>query len=260
MALIPAPIPAPPFQATSGGAAWDPAAIAGHAWSLVADPAYQWQDTAQTTPATAATDPIRRWRTRYGIDLPFDAPSDSARPLVTTTGLGGGRGAIFDGGNDDLVATSAGIDGAQWWAFRFAWGASFARYLAYARTASGLGHHIARIQTSTSVLIRFANTVSSPTIAATLPGAIGTGVHTLVVEWDGVSATATSSLLVTYDGSSLSLAPSGNASATGAVSRVYVGSLSSTLYGTGTVGKVSTGSGALTAGERSSLITWLGTP
>jgi hypothetical protein len=217
----------------------------------VADPAYQWQDTAQTTPATAATDPIRRWRTRYGTDLPFDAPSDSARPLVTTTGLGGGRGAIFDGANDDVRATWAGIDGEQWWGFHFANNAAFVRFLALARSAGGLCS-FTRIQSATSIIIG-AGLAGSGGVGVTVPS-MDTTAHTLVWTWDGVSTYE-----AWWDGASATVG-AGSSGIGGTASTAYVGSFAGNLYFTGTVGKISTGGGTLTAGERASLITWLGTP
>lgn len=231
--------------------AWDPTAIAGHAWSLVADPACQWQDTAQTTPATAATDPIRRWRTRYGTDLAFDAPSDSARPLVTSTGLGGGRGAIFDGGNDDCRATWAGIDGAQWWGFYFANNAAFVRFLALVRSATSK-YSFTRIQSATSIIVG-AGLTGSGGAGITVPS-MGTTAHTLVWTWDGATTYE-----AWWDGASATVG-AGSSGIAGVASTAYVGSFAGSLYFNGTVGKVSTGSGTLTAGERASLIAWLGTP
>lgn len=77
-------------------------------WLDARAPNSLWQNTAETTPAVANDDPVRRWKDRSLNARHFDAPSDAARPLL----VGASHLLSFDG-NKNLTnaATSYFLNG-----------------------------------------------------------------------------------------------------------------------------------------------------
>ena len=237
--------------------AWTPFSLTGLAWAVDADPAYQWQDTAQTTPADDSGEPIRRLVAKYGAAILLDAPSDSARPTYSTVF----SGSQFDGENDWLKATHAGITGARSYGFRFAYvGGTYNRCLYTDRESGGTGTQV-RIYTSTRLLIQIGvRTTTTASVGVTIP-TIGTGAHTLILTWDGVSVTAASSYVVEWDGSPITATAetgtSVNGITAGTVHLGCFGNASGAIFFPGHLRRALHGSGVWGSTDKASIKTWL---
>lgn len=241
---------------------WTPASIAGLSWATEPDPAYQWQDTAQTTPANDNGEPIRRLVAKYGTGILLDAPSDSARPTYGATSLGGTRPCqIHDGANDSFQASFSQPTGAKWFAAEFSIASVVAnRTLWCCRESGGTTGWWVNLQSATVLHISCGLTTSTAAgMVLTIPS-IGTGRHTLLWTWDGVSRTAASSYEIWWDGAVGSFSSGGSQyMQTGTTEAVYQG----TWYGFGAYigwssGRAASGTGSLTSTERDNLHTWLG--
>lgn len=244
-------------------APWSPADLSGLAWALSIDGTSQWQDTAQTTPATGDTDPVRRLIAQYGTAIVLDAPSDSARPLYGTAAFPDGKpSAGWDGANDWLKGTYSGVSGARSYGFRFSYvGGTYGRCLYTDRESGGTGTQI-RVYSATTLLIQVGvGTTTVASILATLPASIGTGAHTLLVTWDGVSVTSASSYAVEWDGSALSLSAGPGTSVSGLTSSTVhlgaFGNASGAIFFPGHLRRVLHGSGVWGSTDKASIKTWL---
>ena len=249
----------------SGGgvAPWTPADIAGLSWATEPDPAYQWQDTAQTTPADDGGEPIRRLVAKYGAAILLDAPSDSARPTYTTAGLGGTRPSQqYDGSNDKIYAPYSQATGAKWFACEIALsGTPTTDVLVSCREAPVTTGWEVVLVSNTSVLVGCGMTTTAAAAMSLTVGSMSTSRHTLLWTWDGVSRTATSSYSIWWDGVPASFTSSGSwVMPAGATVGVFLGSWFDSVahYPAVHVGRMAAGTGALTSDERDNLHTWLG--
>lgn len=230
--------------------AWTPADLAGLSFWAEARAADLWQDAAKTTAVTTATNPARVLVAREPV-VDIVAPSDAARPTWTDTGLGGGPGLIFDKTDDYLRSATAGLTGAQTWILRWAWGGTTSERVPFGQMAAGPTCNELWFRAATSLRVHFGQ---SGTLTASVYAAIssaGTGAHTTVITWDGVSPSATSSYTVTQDGAACTLSAGSSlarpTTTTGA--RTTIGARNAdtaNFFFNGTVGLVIVASGVLT--------------
>lgn len=250
------------WRRRAGSAVWTPASIAGLSWATEPDPAYQWQDTAQTTPADDGGEPIRRLVAKYGTAITLDAPSDSARPTYTTAGLGGTRPSQqYDGSNDKVTSTYAQATGAKWFACEFSLTSTPSNDLLISCRESGAvtGWNVILLS-ATQVYVCCGLTSSGGAAPLLTVGSMGTSRHTLLWTWDGVSRSSASSYGIWWDGAAGSFSSSGSQAMGAGSAGVFVASWFDSVahYPAIHIGRMAAGTGSLTSGERTDLLTWLG--
>jgi hypothetical protein len=124
--------------------------------------------------------------------------------------------------------------------------------------AAGLGHDVWQ-KSATLIQFNFGVSASVPGVQATVPS-LGTGAHTTVITWDGVSTSATSSFTVTHDGVLRSLSAGDSLiRPTATASRTTIGCRNADVpdfFFDGTVGLVIVASGVLTGADLAEAIAY----
>jgi hypothetical protein len=205
-----------------------------------------------------STDPIRRLVGKYGTSILLDAPSDSARPLYTSTGLGGRPGATFDNSNDYWASTFSMATGAKWFCAELACTSNPSNKLLVAcQEAGAASRWDVRLFNATTIQFGCGIVAAGANRANITIPSIGTGRHTFLFTWDGVDPTT--GYAAWWDGVSTATGVSSLAAPAGSVG-LWIGS----YYGSAshsppaTLGRMASGYGALSAGEITNLHTWMG--
>lgn len=203
-----------------GGAVWTPDTPGAPAWWHEIALGRIWQDTAGTIAAITGGDPIARVDAHYGTN--FSQASTSLQPYLST--VGSVLAARSDDVDDNLGSSATRSASAATLAVLFevfsAPGATAAETIlrlgatpvqiivrhSGLTASSAKGWHVAFDRTSSNAVC----------IQGSAPALLSNGVHTLVVRYDGVSATAASSYRIWLDGVEVTpLATGGNVAATG---------------------------------------------
>jgi hypothetical protein len=202
-----------------GGAVWTPDTPGAPAWWHEVALGRIWQDTAATLAATTAGHPVARIDARYGTN--FTQGGVSLQPYLTP--LGSVLAARSDDVDDNLGSTATFTAGAKTLAVLFevfsAPGTTAAETLlrlgatpaqiilrhSGLSASSARGWHVGIDRTSSNAVC----------IQGTSPALLSNAIHSIVVRYDGVSATAASSYRIWLDGVEVTTATGGNMAATG---------------------------------------------
>lgn len=208
-------------QASAGGATiWTPDTPGAPIWWHSAELGRVWQDTAGTIAAVSPGDPVARIDARYGTN--FTQSSPSLQPFLTT--LGSRLGVGSDDVDDNVGHTATLAAGAK------TLGAILA--VNSAPSSTGAERILQLGATPAAVIVRHSGLSSSsakgfhfgmdrtssnavciqPTGGAAL---LSTGVHTLVIRYDGSGAASASAYRAWLDGVEVSLTTGGNVAASG---------------------------------------------
>ena len=248
-----------PWVKNAGSSVWTPADIPTLTFWAEARAADLWEDTGKTLPVVNL-DPVRIWTPRSPM-VDLAAPNDGARPAYMSTGMGGAQGVLFDRVDDYVRSATAGVAGAQTWILRWAWGGTISERVPFGQMAAGPTCNELWFRAATSLRVHFGQSGSSTTsVYAAIPSA-GTGAHTTVITWDGVSPSATSSYTVTHDGSLCTLSVGSSLARPTATTsaRTTVGARNAdtaNFFFDGYVGVVIVASGVLTGGDLTDAIAY----
>jgi hypothetical protein len=202
-----------------GGAVWTPDTPGAPAWWHEVTLGRIWQDTAGTVAATTAGDPVARIDARYGTN--FSQASGTLQPYLTA--LGSVLAARSDNVDDNLGSTATFSAGAKTFAALFE--------VFSAPTSTGNETVIRLGASPQQIILRHSgltassakgwhvgvdrSTTSAVCIQGTSPALLSNAIHSIVVRYDGVSATAASSYRIWLDGVEITTATGGNVAATG---------------------------------------------
>lgn len=201
--------------------AWGPHTPADPLWWHEVEIGRIWQESTATTPATAAGHPVGNLRAKYGTD--FTQASATLRPYLAPFGADSWA-AESDDFDDNLGNTATLTAGAK---------TIIGLFRVYSAPGASSAETVFRLGASPAqVIVRIAGTSSSSAkgwhvgvdrtssnavcVQGSAPELLSVGIHSIVIRYDGVSATAASSYRIWIDGVEITpLATGGNVAANG---------------------------------------------
>ncbi len=256
------------LEAQTHTVSWLPSDVSGlQLWLDASDISTLWQDSAGTTPVTTNGQSVGRWLDKSSNARVYSQSTAGRLPLYQSSGLGSGKPSVLGDDTDDglLASVTWGIDGAQTLAVAL----KISSIPTSAEQDQVLSYRSSTPRRSVflfngSGLVTFPPWFFSFDTAVTTTGvgisdALDTNAHRVVVIYDGVSSTATSSYTIDLDGTSKTVVASTGTSSTGSTFNALLSRTDASIPAAVHVSEIVVYNAALSALNRTRLNNYLAT-